>query len=86
MGIRLIPPLSVSPLATRKYTVGFTNSISVTIEGVTHKLGSANLGVYIYDNADPASLIGGDVSIDNETFDVHISFNNSQSGRIVLLG
>lgn len=69
-----------------KYATTFTGQTSVTINGSTHNLGTADLQVTVWDSAtgtrnriEPAS-----VAIDSTTFNVTVNFAVSQSGRIVI--
>lgn len=56
-----------------------------TITGASHGRGTANLGVQVYDSAG-LEVLPGAVTVDPATFDVTVSFLQSQSGLIVLNG
>jgi hypothetical protein len=72
---------------TKSYGVAFGAVTSVTILGATHKLGKTDISVSIWDASSPRALIEADaITIDSTTFDVVITFAQSQSGRIVLIG
>ena len=72
---------------TKSYAVGFTAVTSVTILGATHKLAKTDISVTLWDNSNPRAIFeAGSITIHQTTFDVVISFAESQSGRIVLIG
>ena len=72
---------------TKSYAVGFTAQTSVTILGTTHGLAKTDIAVIIWDASNPRALIeAGSITVHQTTFDVVVSFAESQSGRIVLIG
>jgi hypothetical protein len=70
------------------YAATFSNQTSLVITGVTHALGTADLIVAIYDSATGTRnlIIPNSVSIDSTTYDVTVTFEAAQSGRIVIQG
>jgi hypothetical protein len=59
----------------------------VTINGTTHRLGTANLSVECYDSASPAARVEPDrVVVDAVTFNVSIYFTSAQTGTCVITG
>lgn len=72
--------------AAGSFAQAFASQTSVTITGATHGLGTANMVVEVYDGASPAARVRpAKVTIDASTFAVVVTFNNSQSGTIVLV-
>ena len=73
---------------TSAYATNFSNQTTVIITGATHGLGTADLGVFIYDSSTGTRniVIPNTVSIDSTSFDVTVTFVQSQSGRIVIVG
>jgi hypothetical protein len=69
------------------YAVNFTSQTSVTITGATHGLNTADIVVSVYDSGTGTRnlIIPNSVSIDSTTFNVTVTFQNSQSGRIILV-
>ena len=60
-------------------------SFTVTVPGTTHKLGTANLSVELYDNQIPAWHVEPDhIVINPSTFDVTVFLQTPQSGRVVI--
>ena len=71
----------------KRYVEAFTSVTSVTILGTTHGLATADIVVTLWSAASPRALIeAGSITVDATTFDVVISFAESQSGRVVLVG
>jgi hypothetical protein len=69
------------------FAQGFTAQTSVTITGTTHRLGTKNLIVAVYDAGSPRQRITpGRVTVDASSFDVVVTFRQAQSGTIVLCG
>lgn len=72
--------------AVRPYSKSFTNAASVSIPDSEHRFGSANLAAVCYDNGSPAKqIIPNDVSVDNATYEVVITFSQPVTGRCVLI-
>ena len=72
---------------TKSYAVAFTSQTSVTILGTTHGLAKVDIAVTVWDTSSPRAEIGANrVTVDDVTFDVVVTFGESQSGRIVLIG
>jgi hypothetical protein len=68
-----------------KYAADFSGT-TVTILGTTHGLGTKDLTVLAYDAQTPAHLISpGSVTVHPTTFDVVLTFAETQAGRVVLL-
>jgi hypothetical protein len=71
--------------ANANYSTSFTAATMVTVPGTTHKLGTVNLLVQVYDNESPEWLVEPNyVLINPTTYDVAVSFAAPQSGTIVL--
>ena len=72
---------------SQKYAATFTSTSSLSVTGATHGLGTADLVVVIYDSATGTRnlLIPNTVSIDSTTFNVTVTFDVAQAGRIVIL-
>ena len=69
------------------YTTTFTAQTLVTVNGTTHRLGTANLIVDCYDNSSPSSQVEPDrVVIDQLVFNVSIYFASAQTGHCVITG
>jgi hypothetical protein len=69
------------------YVTFFTAQTSVTVPGVTHGLGTANLLVQCYDNATPANLVEPSlITIDPNSFNVTVVFATAETGRCVING
>lgn len=67
------------------YKANFTNQTTVTIPGATHGFGTADLGVIVWDNSTPRQLLPTvAVTVDTGTFAVVLTFNEQQSGRVLL--
>jgi hypothetical protein len=80
-------PVSLSVLGGPNYSQSFTSQTAVTVLGSAHGLGTANLLVECYDNADPAARITpSSVTVNSSTFDVTITFSSTQTGRCVVNG
>jgi hypothetical protein len=72
-------------MTTGPYSTIFTSATTVTVPGTTHKLGTANLSVELYDNQIPAWHVEPDhIVINPSTFDVTVFFQTPQSGRVVI--
>lgn len=69
------------------FATSFNNQTTLVVTGVTHALGTADLIATVYDSASGARhvVIPDSISIDSNTFDVTVSFVQSQSGRIVIV-
>ena len=75
----------VSMVTIPSYSTAFTSATTVTVAGTTHKLGTANLLVELYDNQSPAQRVEADhIAIDPSTFNVTVFFQTPQSGRVVI--
>ena len=69
------------------YVATFTAQTVVTINGTTHRLGTANLNADCYDNGNPAARVEPDrIVVDPLTFTVTIYFASAQSGRCMITG
>ncbi len=74
-------------ISVNNYTTTFTAATMVTVNGTTHRLGTANLIVDCYDSASPSSRVEPDrVIIDPLVFNVSIYFASAQSGHCVITG
>ena len=74
-------------ISVSNYTTTFTAQTVVTVNGTTHRLGTANLIVDCYDNSNPSSRVESDrVTIDPLVFNVNIYFTSPQSGHCVITG
>jgi hypothetical protein len=69
------------------YVATITAQTVVTVNGTTHRLGTANLSVQCYDSAIPAASVEPDrVVVDPVTFNVSIYFASAQTGTCVITG
>ena len=69
------------------YVATITAQTVVTVNGTTHRLGTANLSVECYDSASPAARVEPDrVVVDAVTFNVTIYFTSAQTGTCVITG
>ena len=69
------------------YVSTFTGQTVVTINGTTHRLGTANLNVDCYDGGTPAARVEPDkIVVDPVTFNVTITFTSAQTGSCVVTG
>lgn len=70
------------------YSSTFTNIITYTVLGSTHNLGTADLNVVVWNSATGTRSIiqPNTISVDSTTFNVTITFVQSQSGRVVISG
>jgi hypothetical protein len=69
------------------YVATFTAQTVVTINGTTHRLGTANLNVDCYDGASPSARVEPDkVVVDPVTFNVSIYFAGAQTGSCIITG
>jgi len=75
----------VSMTTVPNYSLAFTSATTVVVPGTSHKLGTANLVVEVYDNRTPAWRVEPDyILIDPVTYDVTVDFETAQSGRVVI--
>jgi hypothetical protein len=82
--ITLNPTVTLPPA---NYVVTFTNQTSITVEGATHGLGTANLVVQCYDNATPSNLVEPSlITVDPNSFNVTVVFATAETGRCVING
>ena len=69
------------------YVATFTAQTVVTINGTTHRLGTANLNVDCYDSGSPSARVEPDrIVVDPVTFNVSIYFASAQTGRCMITG
>ena len=69
------------------YVATFTAQTVVTINGTTHRLGTADLNVDCYDSASPSARVEPDkIVVDPVTFNVSIYFASAQTGRCMITG
>ncbi len=69
------------------YVSTFTAQTVVTINGTTHRLGTANLNADCYDSGSPAARVEPDkVVVDPVTFNVTIYFTSAQTGSCMITG
>jgi hypothetical protein len=69
------------------YVAAFTAQTVVTINGTTHRLGTANLSVECYDSASPSALVEPDkIVVDPVTYNVSIYFASAQTGSCNITG
>ena len=69
------------------YVSTFTGQTVVTINGTTHRLGTASLNVDCYDGGSPAARVEPDkIVVDPVTFNVTITFTSAQTGSCVITG
>jgi hypothetical protein len=74
-------------ISLSNYTTTFTSATVVTVNGTTHRLGTANLLVDCYDNGTPSSQVEPDkVTIDPVLYNVSIYFASAQTGHCVITG
>ena len=74
-------------ISINNYTTTFTAQTLVTVNGSTHRMGTANLLVDCYDNGSPSSAVEPDrVVVDPLVFNVSIYFATAQSGHCVITG
>ena len=74
-------------ISLSNYTTTFASATLVTVNGITHRLGTANLFVDCYDNSTPSSRVEPDkVIIDPLLFNVSIYFASAQTGHCVITG
>ena len=70
-----------------RYSTAFTGQTSLTVFGATHGLGTGALLYQVYDNGSPRAFIEPNtLSIDQNTFDVVVTFQTPQSGTLLLVG
>ena len=69
------------------YVAIFTAQTVVTINGTTHRLGTANLSVECYDSASPSAQVEPDkIVVDPVTYNVSIYFASAQTGSCNITG
>jgi hypothetical protein len=69
------------------YVSTFTSQTVVTINGTTHRLGTASLNVDCFDGGNPAARVEPDqIVVEPVTFNVTINFTNAQTGSCVITG
>jgi hypothetical protein len=69
------------------YVATITAQTVVTINGTTHRLGTANLSVECYDSASPSARVEPDrIVVDPVTFNVSIYFASAQTGSCAITG
>jgi hypothetical protein len=70
------------------FVTAFTGLTNLSIPGATHRLGTADLVVQVYDltGTTLTAQTMGAMTIDTMTFDVLITFHQAVTGRAVLLG
>ncbi len=69
------------------YVATITGQTVVTINGTTHRLGTANLSVECYDSASPSARVEPDrIVVDPVTFNVSIYFASAQTGSCAITG
>ncbi|MCX6628477.1 MAG: hypothetical protein NTW28_12700 [Candidatus Solibacter sp.] len=74
-------------VAAGSYVATFTAQTVVTINGTTHRLGTADLNADCYDSASPAARVEpGSIAVDPVTFNVTIVFASAQTGRCMITG
>lgn len=67
------------------YTSNFTAQTTVTITGVTHGLGAADLTVQCWDAGTPAQIVEPDkVTVDPTSFNVVVAFVVPQDGKCIV--
>ena len=69
------------------YVASVTAQTVVTINGTTHRLGTANLSVDCYDSGSPSARVEPDrIVVDPVTFNVGIYFASAQTGSCTITG
>ncbi|MEO8596168.1 MAG: hypothetical protein ABI759_22810 [Candidatus Solibacter sp.] len=69
------------------YVASFTSQTLVTINGTTHRLGTANVNVECYDSSSPSARVEPDkVVVTPVSFNVSIYFASPQTGTCMLSG
>jgi hypothetical protein len=69
------------------YVATLTAQTVVTINGTTHRLGTADLNADCYDDASPSARVEPDrIVVDPVTFNVSIYFATAQTGRCIITG
>ena len=69
------------------YVASFTSQTVVTVNGTTHRLGTANVGVECYDTATPAARVEPDkVVVTPVSFNASVYFATPQTGTCTLTG
>jgi hypothetical protein len=83
LAIMVFIALSLSAVASERYSVSFLQQTSVVVLGAQHQLGTPEIFVICYDAKD--TIVEADsVSVDPITFDVTINFAVPQDGKCVL--
>jgi hypothetical protein len=74
-------------ISLTNYTATFTGATVVTVNGTTHRLGTANLIVDCYDSGTPSQRVEPDkVIVDPLVYNVSIYFASAQTGHCVITG
>jgi hypothetical protein len=74
-------------VTSSNYVATFTAQTLVTVNGTTHRLGTANLNTECYDGATPFTRVEPDkIVVDPVTFNVSIYFASAQTGRCMITG
>lgn len=74
-------------ISLSNYTATFTGATVVTVNGTTHRLGTANLIVDCYDSGTPSQRVEPDkVIVDPLVYNVSIYFASPQTGHCVITG
>ncbi len=74
-------------VTSSNYVATFTAQTQVTVNGTTHRLGTANLNTECYDGASPSAQVEPDkIVVDPVTFNVNIYFASAQTGRCMITG
>jgi hypothetical protein len=78
-------PVTVAP--PPNFAAAFSGTTVLAIPGTQHNLNTPNLVVSCYDSASPANMIEpSNITVNQSTYDVAISFLQPQSGRCVVNG
>jgi hypothetical protein len=74
-------------VTSSNYVASFTAQTLVTVNGTTHRLGTADLNTECYDGATPSTRVEPDkIVVDPLTFNVNIYFASAQTGRCMITG
>ena len=74
-------------VTSSNYVAAFTAQTLVTVNGTTHRLGTANINTECYDGANPSARVEPDkIVVDPVTFNVNIYFASAQTGRCMITG
>jgi hypothetical protein len=72
--------------AAPRYRTSFTQQTSVTVPGAAHAMPTPALLAQVYDNGVPRAIIRPNtLTVDPNSFDVHLTFVTPQSGHLVLV-